>query len=102
MFADSLPPLTYYADWDMVGWPASLIVPLALTASLITLFFLVARRDRPWRSVAVLVLCVALFVAADYVVYQIGYNYPSLWRGDGPRGNPDFQREKNSSDKPRE
>ncbi len=87
MFADVLfpPDPTYCADWHMIGWPASLIVPLALTASLVTFFIFLARRDRPWRTVAVLVICAAVFVAADCIVYWVGRNYfPDAWRTPRP------------------
>jgi hypothetical protein len=101
MFADLHPPPTYCADWYMAGWPASLIVPLALTAALIAMFFYVARRDRPWRSTAALVLCVGLFVAADYVVYVIGCNFQTPWRTPRyPSRDVDLEQKKDSSDIP--
>jgi small-conductance mechanosensitive channel len=77
MFADVLfpPDPTYYADWYMIGWPASLIVPLALTASLVTFFLFLARRKRPRRTVAVFILCAVVFVAADFAVYWVGITY---------------------------
>ncbi len=104
MFADLLPHPTFCADWYMVGWPASLIVPLSLTASLVTLFFVVARRGRPLRSVLVLVACVFLFFVADYVVYKIGCAYPGLSRHerDLPRRNIEFERKTVPSVKPTE
>ena len=69
MFADLLPPRTYCMDWHMIGWPASLIVPCALSASLIALFLITARPNRPWRRLAVLAICVSLFFLANFVVY---------------------------------
>lgn len=85
MFADVPPLLTYCADWYMLGWPASVVVPCALSASLITLFLVVARRARPlWRFVT-LVFCVSLFIVADYVAYEIGNHNQHLWRKDNRR-----------------
>jgi hypothetical protein len=90
MFADALPPRTYWFDWHMAGWPASWIVPCALFASLIALFLVVARRARPKWTFLTLLLCVFLFVVADYVVYEVGYHNQHLWRiaRDPPR-HPD-------------
>src|SRR5438309_11899508 len=103
MFADALPHPTYCADWYMIGWPASWIVPLALSASLVTLFLFVARRGRPWQSVATLVGCVVLFVLVDYVVYEIGCNFQNLWWTERRPQRPlDLERTENPSVTPQD
>ena len=89
-FADILPPRTYFMDWHMVGWPASLIVPCALSASLIALFLVTARRNRPWRSLTVFALCVSLFFLADFVVYEVGRKHQNLRRTPRDRLTPDW------------
>ena len=80
MFADVPPPPSFCLDWYMVGWPASLIIPCALSASLITMFLVLARRGRPWRNVLIVGFCIFLFVLADYTVYEFGLKNQHLWQ----------------------
>ena len=79
MFADVLLPPSGFADWYMVGTPASWIIPLALSASLIAIFLLVARRARRRWKLLTLGFCVLAFVGTDLVVYAVGYANPG-WR----------------------
>jgi hypothetical protein len=88
MFADALPPPTYFSDWHMIGWPASWIVPLSLSMSLAALFLVVARRARRRWIVLTLASCVVLFVVADYVAYEIGCHHQDLWRTWQERPGP--------------
>jgi hypothetical protein len=69
MFADMLPPPTFCLDWYLLPWPASVIVPLALSAALITFFLYMARRVRIGWKFLLLALCLFLFVLADCIVY---------------------------------
>jgi hypothetical protein len=85
MFADLLLPPTGFVDWYMVG-PASIIVFLAVSASLIALFILLVRKriHKGWSAL----VCLVLFVACDLIVYAIGYNIPTLSRGERDRRGP--------------
>lgn len=84
IFADVLPPPTFCMDWYMLPWPASLIAPIAVIASLIALFFLVKRPGRIGRNLFVLVVCLGLFFAIDFAVYLFGVNFQGAWRSPRP------------------
>jgi CDP-diglyceride synthetase len=88
MFADLLPPPTFCMDWYMVGWPASLIVPCALSASLVAIFLLSRRPGSTRRNVLIMVVCIGVFIAADVGVYLFGVNFGKARGGWGER--PEF------------
>jgi hypothetical protein len=86
MFADVPLPYTVCFDWASLGWPAGPMVVLAVMASLISLSIVLIRRrvHKGW----VLLLCLVLFLVADFVVYVIGSNLPRP-----PRPRPPVNRE---------
>src|ERR1043165_936284 len=99
MFADAIMPPTYVNDWHMAGWPASVIIPCALSLSLITLFLVVVRRARPLWSFLTLVFCIIIFMVADYVVYEFGYHNQHLWRTKVYRPQRPHDRERPGAEK---
>ena len=91
MFGDILLPPTGCLDWYMIGSPACGIVFLSVAASLIALFFVLARQRQRARNIKLLAVCAFLFIAIDLVVYAIGYNFPQLSRRQPPRPPRTFE-----------
>jgi hypothetical protein len=91
MFADLARPPTFVADWPALGFPAGVIVFLAVMASLFSVFVVLARRriHKGW----LVFLCVGLFIGADLIVYVVGRRLPRP-----PRNGPDLlEKERNES-----
>ncbi len=80
MFADLLPPKTLVFDWYLLGWPYGLIAFLFTVAALVALYFFLAPKFS--RKLWAVLLCMGLFLVADYAVYFVGINLPR------PRRNP--------------